>query len=85
MENMTNLVNMLKPGDYKARLDLKDAYFSVPMRDREKKFMRFSWKDKIYQFLVMAFGLAPAPRVFTKLLKPVKALLRRMEIRALIY
>ena len=33
----------------------------------------------------MAFGLAPAPRVFTKLLKEVGAFLRKRGIRLVIY
>ena len=33
----------------------------------------------------MAFGLAPAPRVFTKILRTVMAFLRRKGIRLVIY
>jgi hypothetical protein len=33
----------------------------------------------------MAFGLAPAPRIFTKILKTVMAFLRRQGIRLVIY
>ena len=41
--------------------------------------------DKLYQFQCMPFGLGPAPRLFTKLLKPVIAFLRRLGIRIIIY
>ena len=85
METMKDLINMLKPGDYMAKIDLKDAYFSVPMSPNSKKCMRFQWKDVLYQFRVMAFGLGPAPRIFTKLLKPVIALLRRLGMRLMIF
>ena len=85
METMKDLLNMLRPGDYMVKIDLKDAYFSVPMSQNSKKFMRFRWKDVLYQFRVMAFGLGPAPRIFTKLLKPAIALLRRLGMRLMIF
>ena len=41
MENMSDLVNMIKPGDFIMQLDLKDAYFSVPIHPQDQKFLRF--------------------------------------------
>ena len=41
METMKDLMAMLKPGDYMVKVYLKDAYFSVPMSKKSKKFMRF--------------------------------------------
>ena len=38
-----------------------------------------------YQFSCLPFGLGPAPPHFTKLLKPVVALLRRLGLRLVIY
>jgi hypothetical protein len=43
-----------------------------------KFFLRFSWKGTIYEFQVLCFGLASAPRVFTKVLKPVFAFFRKL-------
>ncbi|KZR96378.1 Uncharacterized protein APZ42_009313, partial [Daphnia magna] len=39
----------------------------------------------LYEYLCLAFGLCSAPRVFTKLLKPVVAFLRGRGIRLIIY
>ena len=38
-----------------------------------------------YQFTCLPFGLAPTPLYFTKLLKPVVALLRRLGLRMTVY
>ena len=67
------------------KVDLKDAYFLVGVRESLCKFLRFSWNGRIFEFRCMAFGLAPAPRVFTKLMKVVVALLRKKGIRLVIY
>ena len=41
--------------------------------------------QEVYQFVSLPFGLASAPRVFTKLLKPVVSLLRRLGMRLVQY
>ena len=67
------------------KIDLKDAYFSLPLHPNSRKFVRFQWGKKIYQFLCLCFGLGPAPRLFTKLMKVPMTLLRRLNIRLIIY
>ena len=43
------------------------------MNSKFKQFVRFIWKGVRYQYNVLAMGLAPAPRQFTKLMRPVLA------------
>ena len=85
MEGLHYLKFMLQQGDYMCKVDLKDAYFSVPLHKDSKKFIRFQWTGNIYEFLCLCFGLGPAPRVFTKILKIPIAILRRLKIRIIIY
>ena len=76
MDNIESCVHLMKPGCFMASIDLSDAYFSVPVDRSHQKYLKFLWKGKLYQFTCLAQGLACAPRVFTKLLKPVYAYLR---------
>ena len=85
MENLTTLKSLINPGDYMINIDLTDAYLSVPIHQESQKLLRFIWQNKSYQFKAMPFGLNVAPRVFTKLLKPVVAWLRGQGIRLIIY
>jgi len=61
------------------------AYLSVPVHEYSRKFLPFFWKGTCYQFKALPFGLCSAPRIFTKVLKPVGAFLRRKAIRVVIY
>ena len=45
----------------------------------------FSLVREAYEFLCLCFGLGPAPRIFTKLLKVPMSLLRRLNILIVIY
>ena len=66
-------------------LALKDAYLSVPVHKDSKKFLQSLWRNKCYAFQGLCFGLNTAPRIFTKLLKPVAAFLRKRGVRMILY
>jgi hypothetical protein len=66
-------------------LDLKDAYFLVPLHQSSQEKIRFQWQGKIYQFLCLCFGLGPAPKVFTNILKVPIALMRQLNVRMIIF
>ncbi|XP_048585989.1 uncharacterized protein LOC125568253 [Nematostella vectensis] len=51
----------------------------------DRKYLRFCWHDKVYEFTCLPFGYKLAPRVFTKVLKPVNASLRFRHIRVIYY
>ena len=44
MENIDSTINYVSTGDYMVSLDLKDAYFSVPIHPLDRKLLRFFWK-----------------------------------------
>ena len=67
------------------KMDLKDAYLQVPVHEAHQCFLLFAWEGKHYKFQSLPFGLSSAPRVFTKLLKPVVGLLRQMGLCLIIY
>ena len=66
-------------------LDLKDSYLSVPVHKDSQKFLQFLWRNKCYAFQGLCFGLNTAPRIFTKLLKPVAAFLCKRGVRMILY
>ena len=68
-----------------ASIDLKDAYLSVTIWEEHWKYLRFLWESTMYEFQCLPFGLSSAPRVFTKLLKPVLARLRHQGVRLIMY
>ena len=67
------------------KLDLKDAYLSVPVFQTHRQWLRFQWQNRTYQFDTLPFGLSSAPFVFTKLLKPVVTVLRQVGVRLVLY
>jgi hypothetical protein len=52
---------------------------------QHRKFLRFIWDGVVYEYVCLPFGLSSAPRIFTKLMKPIIAHLRKLGFRLLIY
>ena len=77
MDTVWSAVSMMKPNCFMASIDLKDAYYSVPICEEQRKFLKFSWKGKLYKFTCFPNGLALCPRKFTKLMKPAYGYLRQ--------
>jgi hypothetical protein len=80
MHSPSSIIRMIHKGNWLASIDLKDAYFHVPVHQRHYKFLRFAFQGTIYQFKVLPFGLSTAPRVFTKVLAPVVGYLHQQGI-----
>ena len=68
MEGLSHLKHLIQEADWMNKLDLKDdACFSVPLDQDSRKFVRFLWKETLYELICLCFGLGPSPWVFTKL------------------
>ena len=85
MTSVATVREVLRPGLFLASLDLKDAYWHVPIAPRFRPFLAFSAAGRLLQFAVLPFGLNIAPRVFTKMMQPVHAALVREGVRILMY
>lgn len=66
-------------------IDLQDAYFLVPIHKKSRKFLRFRFLGKLYQFICLPNGLSSSPYIFTKILKPVMMVLRARGFVSVIY
>ena len=79
------LKEVLEQNHWMGKVDLKDAYLTVPIHHSHTGYLKFLWKGKAYKFLCLPFGLASAPRTFTKILKPVANFLRSHGVKMFVY
>ena len=64
-----------------ASIDLKEAYLQVPVHPDSRHFLRFVFRDRVFQFKALCFGLSTALQVFTRVMAPVSTILHSMGIR----
>lgn len=77
--------NVILKNYFLAKIDLKDAYFFVPVSNKYKKYLRFKFKNTLWQFTCIPFGLNIAPYLFTKIFRPIIKKLRNEGIQCIVY
>ncbi|XP_075188617.1 uncharacterized protein LOC142272290 [Anomaloglossus baeobatrachus] len=89
MELMKSTIKSLYPNCHMAVLDLKDAYYHVPIAPPSQQYLRVAvmldGSVRHLQFRALPFGLAIAPRIFTKLVLEITAHLREDRILIIPY
>ena len=85
METVASVLLSVREGDFLASLDLKDAYFQIPIHGSSRKLLRFMSEGTVYQFKALCFGLSTAPQVFTRVFAAVSAWAHARRIRLLRY
>ena len=70
MDSLNTILKLLDKDCFMASLDLKDAYYSMPIRKSDRKYLSFYWQDNLYQYTRLPNGLSRGPRKFTKIMKP---------------
>lgn len=85
LEDLRAAMKLVMQGDFMASIDLEDAYFAIPIHRDYCKFLRFEFQGQLYEFLVLPFGLATSPFVFTKVMKPIVNYLRSKGYKSVIY
>lgn len=80
METLKSTANLLSLGAYMVSIDLKDAYYHVPIHVDHQKYLRVAIymgsRVAHFQYQALPFGVTVAPRVFTKVIAEMAAHIR---------
>ena len=72
-EDIRTIRDLFQKGDYFFKLDIKSGYHHINILEADHKYLAFSWEidgvTRYFAFTVLAFGLASAPFIFTKVVK----------------
>ena len=85
MDSLYSVLRMITPNCYMASIDLKDAYYCLPVADHHQRYLKFYWNSKLYMYKACPMGLCMSPRLFTKVLKPLFSTLRKNGHQSVIY
>ncbi|CAJ0935493.1 unnamed protein product [Ranitomeya imitator] len=76
MESLRSVIASMEAQEFLCSIDIQDAYLHVPIFPGHHRFLRFAVQRDHFQFVALPFGLATAPRVFTKIMAALMAILR---------
>ena len=78
MDTTQVICDAIKIDLWATSVDFSDAYHHIPMRPAHYKYLCFEIGGRRFWFISLPFGLSPAPRVFTTVLRTVKDWARRL-------
>ena len=58
MDNIKTALKLMRPGCFMASVDLKDAYYSVPIAREDRRYLKFEWQAKVSIFSILACPMA---------------------------
>ena len=67
MDSLNTIIKLMQKDCFMASIDIKDAYYSIAVREPDQKYLQFQWKGIVYHFTCLPNGLTSGPRKFTKL------------------
>ncbi|CAJ0949104.1 unnamed protein product, partial [Ranitomeya imitator] len=76
MESLRSVIASMEAQEFLCSIDIQDTYLHVPIFSGHHRFLRFAVLREHFQFVALPFGLATAPRVFTKIMVALIAILR---------
>ena len=85
LEGISTLSQLLRPGDWMVKSDIKSGYHHITIAPESRRFLAFEFQGTIYRWKVLPFGLATAPYVFVKVLRPMLQVLREHNVRCNLY
>ena len=85
METTASVLLLVRKSDFLASVDLKDAYFQIPIHHSSRKLLRFVTDGTVHQFKVLCFGLSTALQVFRRVFATVSAWAHSRGVRLLRY
>ncbi|KAI3360259.1 hypothetical protein L3Q82_014572 [Scortum barcoo] len=85
MLTIKQVLECVHQDDWFTSIDLKDAYFHVPIIPKHMRFLRFSFQGIQYQYNRLPFGYSLAPRTFSRCVETALEPLRRTGMRVLFY
>ena len=80
METISTILCLIRPNCFMAKVDIKDAYYSIPILEEQQKFLKFLHKNVLYKFTALPNGYTEGPRKFTKALKPPLSNIRKQGV-----
>ena len=85
VETTQSVLNSIQKGNWMVSMDVSDAYFHIPIHQFSRKYLRFTFNLKTYQFGALCFGLTTAPQVFIRVLAPLAKIVHLAGFQILLY
>ena len=68
MNSIYSAIDLMQRGCFFYKIDLHDAFYAFAIKKCCRKFFRFFWNDRLYQFTCLPMGFCMSPSIFSRLM-----------------
>ena len=69
LETADVAASLMREGDFLFSIDCAQGYYQIPLNEKFRRFCCFQWRGRVFRWCVLPFGVSPAPRVYTQMMK----------------
>ena len=80
METISTILCLIRSNFFMAKVDIKGAYYSIPILEEHQKLLQFLHKNILYKFTALPNGYTEGPKKFTKTFKPPLSNIRKKGV-----
>ena len=84
-ETQAQIRSALSPNQWTFSIDLTDAFFHVPIHRDSRRYLRFQYKGRVFQYRALPFGLKTAPWIFTAVMAQIQSMPETRDIKIHLY
>ena len=85
LDHLQHIYPILKPGMWGAKIDLKHAYFHLPLHPNLRQYLHLQVGDQVWEFQAAPFGLNILPQLFTRVMHTFQKKWRKIGMLVYIY
>ena len=85
LDHLQNIFPYLRKGQWAAKLDLKDAYFHLPLNQNLQSYVRMQVGSELWAFTGACFGLSTLPQIFMSVMRVLEKMWRKKGLQTFIY
>ena len=85
LDHLQNIFPYLRKGQWAAKIDLKDAYFHIPLGQDLRPFVHLQVGEDVWEFQAACFGLSTLPQKFMSLMRVFEKLWRQKGVTCFVY
>ena len=75
----------LRKNQWAAKVDLKDAYFHLPVEKSLRQFLRVKIGDQVWEYQAAPFGISTIPQLFMSVMRVLENIWRKQGIQVYVY
>lgn len=80
-QDINHLASYIQEGDWMSKADIRRLYLNIPIHPDVQRWCGICWRGRYFKCVGLPLGISPAPRLATKVMRPIVRIMARINTR----